>query len=163
MGEGQKYIKPSDEEIFDKYADTVYRLAFSRVKSKHDADDILGEVFLRYVKADPKFSCEEHIKFWLIRATINCSKSFFTSSWFKKIVPLDDTLYTSLKENSEVYYAVMELPIKYRTVIHLYYYEEYSVKEIADILEVSQSAVKSRLARAREQLKTKLEGEMFDV
>ena len=163
MGEDQKYITLGDEEVFDKFADTVYRLAFSRVKSKHDADDILGEVFLRYVKAEHKFLSEEHIKFWLIRTTTNCSKSFFTSSWFKKIVPLDDTLYTSLKEHSSVYYAVMELPIKYRTAIHLYYYEEYSVKEIADILEISQSAVKSRLARAREQLKTKLEGVTFDV
>lgn len=163
MGESTKYINLSDEEVFDKYSDTVYRLAFSRTKSKHDADDILGEVFLRYIKSTPKFSSEEHVKFWLIRATINCSKSFLTSSWVKKIVPLEDSLYTTMKENSEVYYAVMKLPVKYRTAVHLYYYEGYSVKEIADILKVSESAIKSRLSRAREQLKKELEGEMFCV
>ena len=163
MEENKKYIKPDDATVFDTYADTVYRLAFSRTKSRHDADDILSEVFLRYVRANPKFDCAEHIKAWLIRTTINCSKSFLTSYWVRKIVPLDDSLYTHMKENSEVYYAVMELPVKYRTVIHLYYYEGYSIKEIADILQVTESAIKSRLSRARDTLKQKLKGVEIDV
>lgn len=141
----------------------VYRLAFSRTKSKHDSEDILGEVFLRYVKYKPKTENAEHLKAWLIRATINCSNTFLTSSWVRKIFPLNDALYTEMAEHSEVYYAVMQLDKNARTVIHLYYYEDYSVNEIADILKASPSAIKSRLMRARKKLEILLKGETVDV
>lgn len=156
-------LDDSAEEILNRYATMVYRLAFSRTKNRYDADDVLQEVFLRYVRYNPDEFDEEHRKAWLIRTTINCSKTLLTSAWFRKTTPLDDTLATQMKEHSEVYYAVLELPLQYRTVIHLYYYEDYAVAEIADLLGSRESTIKSRLHRARGMLRDKLKGETIDV
>lgn len=145
-------------ETVEKYFDTVYRLALSQTRDKNHADDVVQEVFLRYIKTDKVFESEEHIKAWLIRVTVNCSKSVFTGSWFKKTVPLSQELVFETPEKSDVYYAVADLPKKYRTVIHLFYYEDYSVKEIAECLEINESTVKSQLHRGRELLKSKLKG-----
>ena len=144
--------------MVDKYFDTVYRLALSQTKDKNHADDVVQEVFLRYIKTDKDFETEEYIKAWLIRVTINCSKSVFTGSWFKKTEPLSQELVFETPEKSDVYYAVADLPKKYRTVIHLFYYEDYSVKEIAKIIDATESTVKSQLHRGRELLKSKLKG-----
>lgn len=141
----------------------VYRLAFARTKSRYDADDILQEVFLRYIRRKPDCETEDHRKAWLIRTTINCSKTLLTSAWFRKITPLEDTLVSEMQEHSEVYYAVLELPAKYRTVIHLFYYEGYTVAEMAALLHCRVSTVKSRLHRARNLLRAKLKGEVIDV
>lgn len=153
----------SVDEILDRYSAMVYRLAFARTKSRFDADDILQEVFLRYIRFKPDCRDEEHCKAWLIRTTVNCSKTLLTSAWFRKTAPLNDTLYSEMEEHSEVYYAVLSLPAKYRTVIHLFYYEEYAVAEIADLLKCKQSTVKSQLHRARIMLRAKLKGEAIDV
>lgn len=153
----------SVDEILDRYSSMVYRLAFARTNNRFDADDILQEVFLRYIRAKSDFQGEEHRKAWLIRTTINCSKTLLASAWFRKTAPLNDSLYTEMKENSEVYYAVLSLPVKYRTVIHLFYYEDYAVAEIADLLDFKQSTVKSQLHRARNMLRAKLKGEAIDV
>lgn len=159
----QNFSALSVGEVLDRYSHMVYRLAFSRTKSRYDTDDVLQEVFLRYIRSAPDFSDEEHRKAWLIRITINCSKTLLSSAWFRKTAPMDDTLYVEMRDKSEVYYAVMELPIKYRTVIHLFYYEKYPVKEIAFLLGSKESTVKSHLHRARGLLKEKLKGEIFDV
>ncbi len=79
------------DEVIEKYADMVYRLAFSRVKNKNDADDIFQEVFLRYIKNEREFETEEHRKAWLIRVTINCSNSFFSSAWIQKVISIAET------------------------------------------------------------------------
>lgn len=146
------------EEIVKKYFNTVYRLALSQTKNKAYADDVTQEVFLRFLKKERNFASDEHIKAWFIRVTINCSKSIFLSSHFKKCVPLSDELTFDTPEKSDVYYAVAELPPKYRTAIHLFYYEDLSVSEIARILKSKESTVKSQLHRGRELLKSKLKG-----
>ncbi len=153
----------SVDEILDRYSTMVYRLAFARTKNRFDADDILQEVFLRYIRSKPTCCDEEHCKAWLIRTTINCSKTLLNSAWFRKTTSLNDTLYFEMKEHSEVYYAVLALPVKYRTVIHLYYYEDYAVAEIAELLHSKLSTVKSQLHRARKMLRVKLKGEDIDV
>lgn len=147
----------SSDEIIRKYIDMVYRLALSRMKDKSMADDVVQEVFLRYISSQRKFESDEHIKAWLIRVTINCSNSVFESSWFKKTAPLSDELVFDTPEKGEVYYAVLELPKKYRTVIHLFYYEDMSVAEIAECLGEKITTVKSQLHRGREMLREKLE------
>lgn len=156
-------LDDSVDDLLERYASMVYRLAFSRTKSRYDADDILQEVFLRYIRRKPDLESEDHRKAWLIRTTINCSKTLLTSAWFRKTAPLEDTLYSEMKEHSEVYYAVLELPAKYRTVIHLFYYEDYAVAEIAALLCCKESTVKSQLRRARILLRDKLKGESFNV
>ena len=138
----------SPEAAFVKYADTVYRLAFVRTKNRNDSDDILQEVFLRYMKVWQKMQSEEHIKAMLLRITVNCSNSHKTSFWSKKTEPLNETLASPQNlEESNVLEEVLKLPIKYRTVIHLHYYCGYS------------STVKTQLSRARELLKKTIKAE----
>ncbi len=147
------------EEILKKYADMVYRVAFTRTKNSADSDDILQEVFMRYVRANINFDDDEHTKAWLIRATINCSINLLTSAWHKKTTNLEDNILIDMQEKSEVYYAVLELPKKYTTIIHLFYYEDMSIKQISTLLNKKESTVKSLLHRARNMLREKLKGE----
>ena len=148
-------------DVLNRYSNMVYRLALSRTRNIADAEDVLQEVFLRLIHKKPEFENEEHRKAWLIRVTVNCSSKLLTSAWFRRTVPLDEELKFQTKEKSDVYYAVMELPLKYRTVIHLYHYEDLSISQISHILTINESTIKSQLLRARQLLKTKLKGE-FD-
>lgn len=148
------------EELYNRYADMVYRLAFARVKNRYDADDILQEVFLRYLRAKEHPREEEHQKALFIRITLNCTKSFFTTAAARHNVPLRDDLSEQPK-NGETIDAVLRLPKKYRTVIHLHYYCGYSVEEIGVLTGSHPSTVKSQLHRAREKLRAQLKGEAF--
>ncbi len=145
-------------EMTEKYFDTVYRLALSRTKDTEHAADVTQEVFLRYIKTDKVFTSEEHVKAWLIRVTINCSNSLFTSSWYKNTAPLTEDIKFETKEKSEVYYAVAALPLKYRTAIHLFYYEDMSISDIAKATNQKETTVKSQLKRGRDMLKKALKG-----
>jgi RNA polymerase sigma-70 factor (ECF subfamily) len=137
----------------------VYRLAFSQVGDKSNADDVFQEVFLRLHKSAVNFNDEQHIKAWLIRVTINESKRFLTSFWQRKVVELSETLSYELPEQSDdVINAVKSLPPKYAVVIHLFYYEEMSIREISKALKVKEPTVRSQLSRAREMLKPLLGG-----
>ena len=157
----EKHYIMSSEQAFNKYSDMVWRLALSKTASRENADDILQDVFMKYVHKKPKFYDEEHLKAWLLRVTINCSNSFLRSPWEKKTQALDDSFYIEMKETSQVYYEVLKLPEKYRTAIHLHYYEGYSVDEIAKICKSTPATVKTWLFRGREILKQSLEGEDF--
>lgn len=148
------------KDAYDKYSDMVYRLAFARMKNRFDAEDILQEVFMRFMRSGGPTDNDEHTKALLIKITINCSKSKLTSAWRKNTVPLDDDVPAD-GHSTDTLDAVLRLPLKYRTVIHLHYYCGYSVEEISDFLKCSPSAVKTRLFRARERLKTDLEGVEF--
>ncbi len=146
------------ETIFKRNANTVYRIAYLRTSSIPDAEDIMQEVFLRFIKHEPYFENEQHEKAWFIRTTINRTNSFFTSAWKRRSVALEDDIvhYDSYNDGS-VLDAVMQLPKDISTAIHLFYYEEMSVKEIADSMNKSESAVKSLLFRGRKLLKISLE------
>jgi RNA polymerase sigma-70 factor (ECF subfamily) len=148
--------------LFGTYADMVYRLALVRTRSKTDAEDVLQEVFLRYLKNPPVFRETEHAKAWMLRTTIHCSITLLTSAWRRKTVPEQEG--KSAPENDdEVYRVVLELPVKYRTAVHLYYYEDYDVSEIAQLMHAQSSTVKSWLFRARAQLREEFKGEEIDV
>lgn len=151
------------KQIVEKYFDMIYHLAVSQVRNKTHADDIVQDVFLKYIQNEKSFESEEHIKAWLIRVTINCSRSLFTSSWFKKTAPLEDEFVFNMEEKSDVFYAVLELPLKYRSVIHLFYYENMSIAEISTVLKIKEATVKSQLSRGRELLRNKLKGGSEDV
>lgn len=163
--------RESFEAVMKKYSDMVYRLALTRTGNPHDADDILQEVFLRYIRADKTYNDEEHRKAWLIKITINCSKSFLTSAWNRhrdfaepdENSGLYDKRLSDIETKSEVYGAVLKLPEKYRVVIHLFYYEDMSVTQIAKATGRTEAAVKSQLSRGRGMLKELLEGVEFDV
>ena len=159
--------KITAEEVIDRYADMVYRLALLQVKNKADADDILQEVFVRLIRHIHKLQDWNHVKAWLIRVTINCAKKYFDRYWNKNVCFLDETEeicfeekgYEEAEGDGFVYQAVCRLPEKYRIVVHLFYYEELSVTEIAKFTKQKETTVKSQLFRAREMLKTWLEGE----
>lgn len=141
------------EKVIQYYSDMVYRLAFARTGTKHDADDIFQEVFLRYVKKKPVFQEEEHRKAWLIRVTINCSNNFWSSLWNKKTQELSDEMLFETEESINLYFELQQLPPKYREVIHLFYYENMSLEEISLALNRKNSTVRTQLTRARAMLK----------
>lgn len=146
--------------ICEKYFNMIYKLALSQTKDVSHAEDVTSDVFLKFIASTKEFESEEHIKAWLIRVTINCSKSIFSSSWFKKTVPLEETLAAEMpQEESDVYLAVLKLPQKYRAVIHLFYYEDLSVAQISKYLNINESTVRSQLTRGRSLLRISLEGE----
>lgn len=154
----------SAETLVAMYSDMVYRLAYARSQNVHDAQDITQEVFLKYIKSEKIFNDEEHRKAWLIRVTVNAGNSFVKSAWNRHRADISEAEAETeeFSEKSEVYYAVRELPEKYRVIVHLFYYEEIPVKEIGRILGIGESAVKSRLFRAREMLRERLGGENFE-
>ena len=140
------------ESAVEQYGTMVYRLAYAQLRSRHDADDVFQEVFLRYHRAAPPFESEEYRKAWLLRVTANCANSLAASPWRKRSVPLEDVYAYSDQEESGLDAALAQLPAKYRSVIHLYYYEGYSTEEIARILGRRASTVRAQLTRARQTL-----------
>ncbi|MDO5558328.1 MAG: sigma-70 family RNA polymerase sigma factor [Oscillospiraceae bacterium] len=150
------------EVIYDKHKNTVYRTAFTYFKNTADAEDITSEVFIKCFEQDSNYNSDEHLKAWLIRCTINRCRDVLRSFRYKNHVSLEEAdLVYETPEESTVYHAVMNLPSKYRIVIHLYYYEGYSVDEIAGITEKSSTAVQTQLYRARNKL-AKILGEELD-
>lgn len=151
----QPSLDPDDctEAVIRDYADMVYRLAFARTGTKHDADDIFQEVFLRYVKKHPVFQSEDHRKAWLLRVTVNCANKFWNSFWQKKVQGLTQEPEFLEEEHLRLYDQLSKLPPKYREVIHLFYYEELSIKEISRILGRKNATVRTQLTRARAMLR----------
>ena len=145
-------------EMAEKYFDMVYRLALMRTKDKYFAEDVCQDVFFKYIKSNKAFESEEHTKAWLIRVTINASKSLLTSSWHKKTVPLSEEIVFNSPEKSDLFEQVQKLSPKYATIIHLHYYEDLSIKQIAKLLGMKESTVKSHLFRGRQKLKILLGG-----
>ena len=141
-----------------KYKDTVFRVALNVLGSPHDAEDVVQDTLLRLWKRSEPFESDAHAKYWLIRVVLNLCKNMFRAPW-RRHVPLEDADAVAAFDSPEqgaLYAEVMSLPEKYRTVLYLFYYEDYSVKEIAKLLGVSQSAVTTRLSRARQTLKSEL-------
>ena len=158
--------EPSDE-VIRYYSSMVYRIALTKTKSSHDADDIFQDVFLKLVMNKKPFESEEHRKAWLIRVTINCCNSHFVAPWKKNVKSLDDAMLAMipdensesqfLENQSDVYAQILKLPQPMREVILLFYYEDMSIREISFILHTTEANVKKRLSRARQKLKLQLD------
>ncbi len=141
------------EDIIKAYSNMVYRLAFSQTRNRSYADDIYQEVFMRYIRNKLQFETEKHRKAWFIRVTVNCCKKMWVSAWMKKIVPLNETISFEMKEETNLHYELQKLPMKYRAVIHLFYYEDLSVEAISEALNQKPSTIRTQLTRARYKLK----------
>lgn len=152
--DGENWREPA--ELARAYAPAIYRLAYARTGSRADAEDIMQEVFVRLLRAEPDFADRAHARAWLLRVAANCANDWFRAPWRRREGPLTDSLPAPEHEDGGVVEAVLALPAKYRTAVHLYYYEELSVAEIAKITGKSESAVKSRLFRARAMLREAL-------
>lgn len=148
------------EYIYRTYRNNIYGIGFNYFRNESDANDIVQETFYKLGRSGKEFESEEHVRNWLIRVATNECKKISLSPWRKRGCKLDDyaeSLEFETPEQSEVFAEVMKLKTKYRQVLHLFYYEDYKVKEIAEILGISQSAVTTRLERGRAQLKARLE------
>lgn len=152
-------------DIYDRNKNAVFRMAFSYCKNKADAEDIMQDVFIKLFTGGAEFESEDKERSWLLKVTVNKCRDMFRSLRYRyslTSIPLDEACLTyETPEESEVYHTVMSLPTKYRIVIHLYYYEDYSVKEISSITGTKESAVQTQLYRARKKLKDILGKELL--
>lgn len=146
------------EAAYAAYGVMVYRLAMVYLGCHADAEDVTQEAFVKLLYRAPPFSDGEHEKRWLLRVTVNLCKDQLRGFWRKRAAALEKDYPIRDPEALGVAEAIVRLPEKYKAVIHLHYWEGYSVAEIGEILHLSQSAVKMRLSRGRDMLKLEMEG-----
>ena len=153
--ENEQFIR-----LTEKYLRSIYKVAVCNCANAQDAEDLTQDAFFALFNSRLSFGEDEQVKRWLIRVVTNKSKDLFKSAWKQHVVSLDN-LETEPAvfepEELELFDAIHELPLKYRTILHLYYYEGYSTREIAQILTCSEVLVRKRLSRARDKLKKVLE------
>ncbi|MGN0501282.1 MAG: RNA polymerase sigma factor [Ruminococcus sp.] len=148
------------QRIAEKFTDIIFRTALSYCNSKSDAEDAVQNAFYKLLKSDISFNDDEHIRRWLIKVVINECKMMWRTYWHKNVISFEELTnepeYIEV-EHKELFNEIMKLPQKYRTVLHLYYYEGYSCDEIAHIMKLTTTTVQTRLMRARNKLKEQLE------
>ncbi len=158
-------MKQAIQELVALYQNNLFAVAFNVCKNAQDAEDIVQDTFLQYYTMKKEFDSEQHIRAWLIRVAINKAKNANRAFWRCNKLSLEDymeTLTFETQQSENLFETVMKLPEKYRIVIHLFYYEDYAVREIADILKLSEGNVKVRLSRGRCLLKKALKEEWDD-
>ena len=156
----------SIEDTVDRYSQMIYRLALSRLGSREDAEDVTQEVFMRLFRSETTFLTEEHEKAWLLRVTINTCINYATTAYRRHHASFTDELAAVTADPNSVVYEgedealllMQQLPAKYRQALHLFYYEELSVAEIAAVMGSREGTVKSLLHRGRAKLKLLWEG-----
>ena len=157
-------MRMETQALAKTYRDRLFAAAFQVCGNAADAEDAAQEALLRYHISEKQFESEQHIRAWLLRVAINCAKNVSRSFFRRNTVPLEDymdSLAFDSGESREIFREVMNLPETYRLVIHLYYYEDYSVAEIGRILGLTESNVRVRLSRGRQKLKKALQ-EVWD-
>lgn len=147
------------EEIVDRCGTKMFRVAAAVLHSKEEAEDAVQDAFVKLVEKRPRFESPEHELAWLIRVTVNICKNYLRSPWRKATVPLTDDYPTETENERDSMELLASLPPKYRSVVHLLYYDGYSVKETARILHATESAVRKRHSRACAMLRDTLKGE----
>lgn len=148
--------------VMDAYADMVRRICFVHLKDRHDTEDVFQNVYMKYLLYEGSFESSEHEKAWFARVTINACTDWLRALSRRKCVPLDvlsEERAVLDDSSNEVLEAVMKLPEKYRDVIYLFYYEEYTAVEIAKILGKKENTVYTWLSRAKDILREQLGGE----
>ncbi|MDE7422771.1 MAG: RNA polymerase sigma factor [Lachnospiraceae bacterium] len=156
------YVKTEEEyiKIVEKFSDMIFRIAYQNLFHINDSEDVVQDVFLKLLKQKDKcFNDYEHLKSWLIRVTINQCLDYKKSFFRKNTVPLEDFEIPYEQEEKKILEELYQLPKDYRNILYLYYYEGYTIKEIAKILGKKQNTVNSKLTRGRNQLKKLMEVE----
>ena len=144
--------------LLDRHGESILRLAYSYLHNQSDAEDILQDTLIQYLRTAPVLESPAHEKAWLLRVAGNLSKNLLRAQGYRQADQLEETLVAQEREDlSYVWDAVKALPVPYREAIHLFYYEGYSTAQIAQILDQKESTVRSRLKRGREKLKPLLE------
>lgn len=140
--------------LFHRYRDDVYRLAVNYTRSQADAEDVCQSVFLKLLEQPALTPGKE--KAWLMQVTANTCRDLLRSAWWKRTVPLEEAIQTPQNQVDETIYILRKLPPKYRVVLYLHYYEQYTTAEISQLLKIPMGTISTRLKRAREQLKSML-------
>lgn len=148
--------KDAYNQVVEEFSDMIFRIAYQNLCNYTDAEDVVQEVFLSLLKSSKSFESKEHLKAWLIKVTVNKCIDIRKSFFRKNTVPLDDQIISYTDKESSVMEEIFKLPKDYRNIIYLYYYEGYTVKEIAEILGKNQNTVNSKLQRGRKKLKNLL-------
>lgn len=153
--------------MFERYTNLLYRLCYSILLVREDAEDAVQDVFLKYYRKQPTFADEDHEKAWFIRVAVNHCKDILRRRKLREFIPFSEVEELLAEKEAEtddsgVLQALFELTDRYRIVMILHYLEGYPVKEVARLCGISQSAVKMRLSRGREQLKERLKGVVID-
>ncbi len=164
MERDSAYSNSEIEYMVKQYGNTVYRLALMKTKQKEKADDIFQDVFVRLIRLRNRLEGEGHVKAWMIKTTLDCCKDLWKSAWNRHVVYEQQEIETcdeKAEVSHDIQIIVMKLPAKYRIIVHLYYYEEFSIKEIGGMLKINQNTVSTRLARARRMLKKEFENGGF--
>jgi len=162
------------EYLMKRFGNKVFKLAYYHLKDRQQAEDVTQEVFCRVYQNLGKFRNESSYYTWIYRITVNLCRDYLRSAYFRRIIPWSDFRYLDnlqkseerlfeVAEGGEVFRKVMDLPLKYRTVLALYYFEEMTTKEIGEVLNLKENAVRTRLSRARNILREILaRGEVAD-
>lgn len=150
-------------EKYNLYGRMVFKICMVYLGNKDDAEEAMQESFIKLLNKNPKFTDDEHEKAWLIRITTNVCKDILRSMWHKRVTKIE-YIKDYFDETSDLYIMeeVLKLPTKYKDVIYLYYYEDYSIEKICKSLGIKESAVKMRLKRGRETLKLELGGKNYE-
>ena len=158
-------MRQSVQELAASYQGSLFAAAFNVCKYAQDAEDVVQDTFVQYYTTKKEFESEQHIRAWLMRVAVNKAKNVNRTFWRRNKISIEDYMETLVFETpaaETLFETVMQLPEKYRIVIHLYYYEEYAVRKIAQILKLSESNVKIRLSRGRAMLKETLKEDWDD-
>lgn len=158
-------MRQSVQELAASYQGSLFAAAFNVCRNAQDAEDVVQDTFVQYYTSKKEFESEQHIRAWLMRVAVNKAKNINRTFWRRNKISIEEYMETLVFETpaaETLFETVMQLPDKYRIVIHLYYYEEYAVREIAQILKLSESNVKIRLSRGRAMLKETLKEEWDD-
>ncbi len=163
------------QQKIDRYSDMLYRIAFLQLRNSQDAEDVVQETFYQFIKGRKEFETAEHEKAWLIKVTLNGCRKVWRSAWYRhretlpeqELPQAGETEAGSSMESAvlqkerrrEIMETVMKLPRKYREVIHLFYYQQMSIKEIALVTGRKESTVTSQLTRGRDMLRKNLKEE----
>ncbi|MDR1183743.1 MAG: sigma-70 family RNA polymerase sigma factor [Coriobacteriales bacterium] len=171
MNAAATQVRLDTSQAIALYRDMVYAIALTHTRSRFDAEDVFQEVFLAYHRKQPLFDDNERCKAWLIVTTLNCSKQVTAGAWRSKVVPIngeridervDASFHFRTDEQDAVFSALQELPSRYRTVLHLFYFEDMSISQIASVLDIEAGTVKVQLSRGRAQMRDRLKGAYFN-
>ncbi len=149
-------VQEDYEEVVKSYYKSIYRVMYGFCGNSFDAEDAVQFAYLKLLQGKKRFASKEHVKNWLYKVAMNYAKNLKKNLWNQREELVQDIPFKYDKD-IELYEVILELKDNYREVVLLYYYEEYSVREISQILSVKESTIQTRLQRAREQLKKRLE------
>lgn len=154
----------TDEQIqglIEIHSNMVYRLCLIYLKNKEDAEDAFQDIFIKIIEKAPTFLSKEHEKAWIIRVTCNHCKNVLRFMKYRALISYNENIdkIDDKPYDSELLKDILELPLQYRNVLYLYYYEGYNTKEITNILRKKEATIRTWLKRGREKLKILLGGE----